>query len=65
MISAGPNARAACSLLPLPPGLSGLVGNLLNDPPGFDRAELPAVDQKIAAFFRKHLLPSVTSVAPR
>ena len=44
-------------LSPLPPGLSGLVGDLLNDPPGFDRAELPVVDQTIAAFFRKHLLP--------
>jgi predicted dienelactone hydrolase len=44
-------------LSPLPPGLTGLVGDLLNDPPGFGRSELPAVDQKIAAFFRKHLLP--------
>jgi len=45
-------------LSPLPPGLSGLVGDLLNDPAGFDRAEAPAVDRKIAAFFRQHLLPS-------
>ena len=44
-------------LSPPPPGLSGLVGDLLNDPPNFDRAELPAVDRKIAAFFSKHLLP--------
>jgi hypothetical protein len=44
-------------LSPLPPGLSGLVGDLLNDPPGFDRAELPAVDRKISGFFRKLLLP--------
>jgi predicted dienelactone hydrolase len=44
-------------LSPLPPGLSGLVGDLLNDPPGFDRAELPAVDRKISSFFRKLLLP--------
>jgi len=44
-------------LSPLPPGLSGLAGDLLNDPPGFDRAELPAVDRKISAFFRKLLLP--------
>jgi predicted dienelactone hydrolase len=43
-------------LSPLPPGLSGLVGDLLNDPPGFDRAVLPSVDRKIVAFFRKHLL---------
>ena len=44
-------------LSPLPPGMSGLAGDLLNDPPGFDRAELPAVDRKISAFFRKLLLP--------
>jgi len=44
-------------LSPLPPGLSGLVGDLLNDPPGFDRAELPTVDRKISSFFRKLLLP--------
>ena len=44
-------------LSPLPPGLSGLVGDLLNDPPGFDRADTPAVDRMIAAFFVKHLLP--------
>ncbi len=43
-------------LSPLPPGLTGLVGNMLNDPPGFDRALLPAVDRKITAFFRTHLL---------
>jgi predicted dienelactone hydrolase len=52
-----PTAGHGALLSPFPPGLSGLVGDLLNDPPGFDRAELPAVDQKIAAFFRKHLLP--------
>ena len=43
-------------LSPLPP-LTGLLGDLLNDPPDFDRGALPAVDKKIAAFFRKHLLP--------
>ena len=42
-------------LSPSPPGLTGLVGELLNDPPGFDRAALPAVDRRIAEFFRKHL----------
>jgi len=41
---------------PLPPGLSGLLGELMNDPPGFDRAVLPEVDRKITAFFRKHLV---------
>jgi len=44
-------------LSPFPPGLSGVVADLLNDPPGFDRSVLPEVDRKIAAFFRKQLLP--------
>jgi len=45
-------------LSPLPPGLSGILGDLLNDPPGFDRAaEVPPVDRKISAYFTKHLLP--------
>ena len=44
-------------LSPLPPGLTGLLGELLNDPPGFDRAALPEVDRKIAAYFSRHLLP--------
>jgi predicted dienelactone hydrolase len=43
-------------LSPLPPGLTGVVGELLNNPPGFNRAALPEVDRKIVAFFRKHLL---------
>jgi predicted dienelactone hydrolase len=42
---------------PLPPGLTGLIGDLMNDPPGFNRAALPEVHRKISAFFRKHLLP--------
>jgi predicted dienelactone hydrolase len=51
-----PTGGHGAFLSPIPPGLSGIVGDLLNDPPGFDRAELPEVDQKIAAFFRKRLL---------
>jgi len=50
-----PNAGHGAMLSPLPPGLSGLVGDLLNDPPGFDRAVLPGIDRKIVAFFRSHL----------
>jgi predicted dienelactone hydrolase len=42
-------------LSPLPPGLTGLVGELLNDPPGFNRAAMPEVDHKVAEFFRKRL----------
>jgi predicted dienelactone hydrolase len=52
-----PNGGHGALLSPLPPGLSGVVGDLLNDPPGFDRGVLPGIDRKIAAFFRKHLLP--------
>lgn len=44
-------------LSPLPPGLSGVLAQMLEDPPGFDRAALPAVHAKVADFFRRHLLP--------
>lgn len=44
-------------LSPLPPGLTGLVGEMLNDPPGFDRTVLPEVDRRIVAYFGRHLLP--------
>jgi predicted dienelactone hydrolase len=51
-----PDGGHGSLLAPPPPGLSGLVGEMLNDPPGFDRAhEAPAVDAKIVAFFRRHL----------
>jgi hypothetical protein len=51
-----PNGGHGAMLSPFPPGLSGLVAELLNDPPGFDRSVLPEVNRKIAAFFRRHLL---------
>ena len=44
-------------LSPLPPGLTGLIGDMLNDPPEFDRATLPEVNRKTTAFFSTHLLP--------
>ena len=52
-----PNGGHGALLSPFPPGLSGLVADLLNDPPGFDRSVLAEVDRKIAVFFRKQLLP--------
>jgi hypothetical protein len=52
-----PTGGHGALLSPMPPGLSGIVGDLLNDPPGFDRAELPEVDARIVTFFRKRLLP--------
>jgi predicted dienelactone hydrolase len=52
-----PTGGHGALLSPLPPNLTGLAAELLGDPPGFDRKGLPDVDRKIAAFFRKHLLP--------
>ena len=57
-----PSAGHGALLSPLPPGLSGLAADLLNDPPGFDRSVLPEVDRKIAAFFARHLLAAATTV---
>ncbi|WP_230412151.1 alpha/beta hydrolase family protein [Undibacterium hunanense] len=51
-----PAAGHGALLSPLPPGLTGLVGDMLNDPPGFDRSQMAEVDQKIARFFEQHLL---------
>lgn len=50
-----PTAGHGALLSPLPPGLTGLEGALLNDPPGFDRSVLPEVDRRITAFFVRHL----------
>ena len=44
-------------LSPLPPGLSGVLAEMLADPPGFDRAVMTAVHAKVAEFFRRRLLP--------
>ncbi|MDP1742578.1 dienelactone hydrolase [Polaromonas sp.] len=54
-----PTGGHGALLSPPPPAdaLSPLARDLLLDPPGFDRSQLPAVDRKITAFFRKHLLP--------
>lgn len=54
-----PTGGHSILLSPPPPMevLSELEQELLADPPGFDRAALQEVDRKIAAFFRKHLLP--------
>ncbi len=52
-----PNGGHGALLSPMPPGLTGRLAELINDPPGFDRGVLPEVDRKIAAFFSRHLLP--------
>ncbi|OUM03675.1 alpha/beta hydrolase family protein [Variovorax sp. JS1663] len=51
-----PGAGHGSLLSPPPPGLTGLVGDMLNDPPGFDRSQMAQVDRRITAFFEKHLL---------
>lgn len=53
-----PTAGHAALLSPPPPPevLGPIARDLLSDPPGFDRHELPAVDARIVAFFRRHLL---------
>ncbi|HEU5295334.1 MAG TPA: dienelactone hydrolase [Burkholderiaceae bacterium] len=51
-----PTGGHGALLSPLPQGLRGLEGDLLGDPPGFDRRVLPEVDRKIAKFFSRHLL---------
>lgn len=54
-----PNGGHGALLSPPPPPerLGTIAADLLADPPGFDRAQLPALDQRIATFFRAHLLP--------
>ncbi len=50
-----PDAGHGSMLSPFPPGLGGIAGELLSDPPGFDRSRMPEVDRKIAAFFLRHV----------
>ncbi|MEN9539556.1 MAG: hypothetical protein RLZZ126_1791 [Pseudomonadota bacterium] len=53
-----PTGGHAALLAPLPPDLTGWTAQMLQDPPGFDRARaLPPVYARTVAFFRKHLLP--------
>jgi predicted dienelactone hydrolase len=50
-----PDGAHGALLSPLPPGLTGRIGELINDPPGFDRKQLVEVDRKIVAFFLRNL----------
>lgn len=54
-----PGAGHGAFLSPPPPAevLAPTARALLADPPGFDRSVLASVDQRIVAFFVKHLLP--------
>lgn len=58
LLAAMPNGGHGALLSPPPPGLTGLVAELLEDPPSFSRASvLPEVHRATTEFFRKHLLP--------
>ncbi len=54
-----PSAGHGSLMSPPPPraNLSGVAADLLSDPPGFDRALVPATHDRIVAFFRQNLLP--------
>lgn len=58
-VGALPEGGHGALLSPAPPArvLPPAAARLLADPPGFDRAVLPALDARIAAFFARHLLP--------
>jgi len=58
-----PQAGHGALLSPLPAGFDGLLGELLNDPPGFQRAEMAEVDRRIVDFFARHLLRQGLSAA--
>ena len=51
-----PTAGHGALLAPLPPSNPERIERLLADPPGFNRAELPALYERISSFFQKHLL---------
>ncbi|MEO8542081.1 MAG: dienelactone hydrolase [Burkholderiaceae bacterium] len=57
LIASLPTAGHGALLAPLPPELDSPIGRLLADPPGFNRAQLPDLYQRIARFFDKRLLP--------
>ena len=54
-----PTAGHGALISPLPPAdrFDAVGARLLLDPPGFDRGQMAAVDQRIAAYFRARLLP--------
>jgi len=52
-----PQAGHGVMLSPLPPlgATDSIAFQLLGDPPGFERKQLPALHQKVANFFKQHL----------
>jgi predicted dienelactone hydrolase len=56
-LGALPTGGHGALLSPLPPSRTGLVAELISDPPGFDRAaSVPEVNRAISAFFVRHLV---------
>jgi predicted dienelactone hydrolase len=51
-----PTAGHGSLMSPQPTMLTGTIGQLLRDPPGFDRSLVAPAHDRIVAFFRKHLL---------
>ncbi len=51
-----PKAGHGALLAPLPGDNPPRIQRLLADPPGFNRAELPALYERISNFFQRHLL---------
>ncbi len=52
-----PDGGHGALLSPQLPGRSGLIADLVNDPPGFDRARwVPELNRRITAFFNRHFL---------
>lgn len=51
-----PTAGHGALLAPLPNGNPPRIARLLADPPGFERAALPALYGRISSFFQTHLL---------
>ena len=58
-----PEGGHGALLSPLPPGIQGIAGELLNDPPGFDRSLLADVDRSIVGFFDRHVPKSSAALA--
>lgn len=52
-----PQAGHGVMLSPLPPlgATNSIAFQLLSDPPGFERKQLPVLHQKVADFFKQHL----------
>jgi len=59
-----PDAGHGAYLSPLPPNLDGLLGRLINDPVGFDRAQLTQVHRKLVDFFDHHLRAQTSASIP-